>query len=354
MVIYGGDGQNVPAFTPVLVSPSVKVIDAAGVGVSGIVVTFSVRSGGGFISGEVATTNSQGIAAVGQWTLGVIGGQSLFVTRAGLTGSPLIITAMATANVRIVTFGDSNTDAGWSGTSPNAVATSYISVEGPHAGPYSHDATQLAGKIETKWRAASSVALAAVNHGISGTTTGAGRSTSGAPGARESVGGVTRFQAEVLGAGFPWDGAESGPTYPSGPIKRIAAFVPRSNDFAYVSMGTNDTNAGISADQTAANLSWMIDQWVSAGRAPDHFILTTLAPKQGGSVAMVLVNQQIRQIAASRGVYLIDLAQRTSDDNGLTWRSQLDNVGDQLHYSEVVRDWLASQVVAYMLTKAPH
>jgi hypothetical protein len=119
-------------------------------------------------------------------------------------------------------------------------------------------------------------------------------------------------------------------------------------------MGTNDTNSGIGADQTAANLNWMIDQWVQAGRSLDHFILTTLAPKQGGSVAMVLVNQQIRQIAASRGIYLVDLAQRTSDDDGLTWRSASDNVGDQLHYSEAVRDWIATQVVAYLLTKAPH
>jgi lysophospholipase L1-like esterase len=354
MAIYGGDGQNVPAFTPVLVPPSVIVTDAAGVGVPGVVVTFSVRSGGGFISGETATTNSQGIASVGQWTLGTIGGQSLFATRAGLSGSPLIITAIATANVRIVTFGDSNTDAGWSGTQPTAVVTSYVSVEGPHAGPYNNDPTQLAGKIEAKWKAVSSVALAAVNHGISGTTTGAGRTGSGAPNARETVDGVTRFAAEVLGAGFPWSGGESGPTYPYGPIKRVAAFVPGANDFVYVSMGTNDSVAGIGAEQCAANLNWMIDQWVAAGHAIDHFILTTLAPRPSTTTAIVLVNIQIRQIAATRGIHLIDLAQRTSDDNGLTWRSKDDNVGDELHYSEPVRDWLASQVVAYLLTKAPH
>ena len=353
MDIYGGEGQNVPAFNPVLVPPAVKVTDAAGVGVPGIVVTFSVRSGGGSISGEIATTNSQGIATLGQWTLGVIGGQSLFATRAGLNGSPLIFTAMATANVRIVTFGDSNTDAGWSGTTQTAVATSYVSVEGPRAGPYTHNPTQLAGKIETRWRAVSTVAIAAVNHGISGTTTGSGRTSSGAPNAREAVAGVTRFQAEVLGAGFQWDGAEVGPTYSFGPIKRIAAFVPAANDFVYVSMGTNDSNSSLGADQSAANLNWMIDQWVVAGRSLDHFILTTLAPRPSTNGAIVLVNQQIRQIAASRGVYLIDLAQRTSDDNGLTWRSKLDHVGDELHYSEAVRDWIAGQVVAYMLTKAP-
>jgi hypothetical protein len=119
-------------------------------------------------------------------------------------------------------------------------------------------------------------------------------------------------------------------------------------------MGTNDSNAGIGAEQCAANLNWMIDQWVIAGRALDHFILTTLSPRPSTNGAIVLVNQQIRQIAASRGVRLVDIAQRTSDDNGLTWRSKDDHVGDELHYSEPVRDWIASQVVAYMLTKAPH
>ena len=41
-------------------------------------------------------------------------------------------------------------------------------------------------------------------------------------------------------------------------------FVPGTNDFVYVSMGTNDSNYGIGDDQTAANLNWMIDQWVGA------------------------------------------------------------------------------------------
>jgi lysophospholipase L1-like esterase len=277
----------------------------------------------------------------------------LFATSPGLQGSPLIITAMATGAVRIVTFGDSNTDAGWSGTNSNFVATSYVSVEGPHMGPNYNDPTQLAGKIEAKWRAASSVSFAAVNHGISGTSTGAGRTGSGAPNAREVVDGVTRFAGEVLGAGYPWSGGESGPYFPNGAIRRVAAFIPGPNDFVYVSMGTNDSNAGLDAQQSAANINWMIDQWVGTGHSIDHFILTTLAPRPTTGAAIVLINTQIRQIAASRGVPLIDIAQRTSDDNGYTWRSKDDHVGDELHYSEAVRDWIAGQVVSYLLTKAP-
>ena len=356
MAIYAGDGQNAAASSSVSVPPSVRVTDAVGVGVPGVVVTFSIRSGGGSISGEVVTTNSQGVATLGQWRLGGIGGQSLFAASPGLTGSPLIFTAVATGAVRIITFGDSNTDIGWSGTNPALVASSYVSPAGSSAGPNNNNLTQLAGKIEAKWRAQSSVSFTAVNHGIAGSGTGTGRDeATGAPHAREVVDGVTRFAGEVLGAGYPWSGGESKPYYfPNGPVKRVAAFVPGPNDFVYVSMGTNDTNYGIGAEQTASNLNWMIDQWVAAGRSLDHFILTTLAPKQNSSVAMVLVNQQIRQIAATRGVYLIDLALRTSDNDGLTWRTPTsDNVGDNLHYSEAVRDWIAAKVVAYMLTKAP-
>jgi hypothetical protein len=353
MAIYAGDGQNASAFSPVIVPPAVRVTDAGGVGVPGVVVTFGIRSGAGSVSGEVATTNAQGIATLGQWKLGGVGGQSLFATRSGLNGSPLIFTAMATGAVRIVTLGDSNTDAGWSGANPTVVATSYISVGGPYAGPNNNNATQLAGKIEAKWRAQSSVSFAAVNHGISGTGTGAGRTSSGAPNARESVGGVSRFAGEVLGAGYPWSGGETSQYFPNGPVKRVAAFVPGPNDFVYVSLGSNDSNAGLSAEQSAANINWMIDQWVAAGHQPDHFILTTLAPRPSTGAAIVLINTQIRQIVASRGVYMVDLAQRTSDDNGYTWRTPDDNVGDLLHYSEAVRDWIATQVVAYMLTKAP-
>lgn len=353
MAIYAGDGQSAAAGSPVPVSPAVRITDAAGIPVNGVAVTFSVRSGGGAIAGEVATTNSLGIATLARWTLGDGGGNSLFATRTGLNGSPLIFTAIATAGVRIVTFGDSNTDVGWSGTNPVAVATSYVSAEGPRAGPSTHNPTQLAGKIEAKWKAASAVSIAAVNHGISSTWSGAGRTGVGAPNARETVAGVTRFAGEVLGAGYPWDGAETSPNFPNGSIKRVAAFAPGPNDFVYVSMGTNDPTAGLTSQETAINLNWMIDQWLAAGHQADHFILTTLAPRPSTNGAIVLINQQIRQIAASRSVYLVDLANRTSDDNGGTWRSSADHIGDLLHYSEAVRDWIAQQVVAYMLAKAP-
>ncbi len=357
IALYAGDGQSAEAGSAVPVRPAVKITDANGVGVAGVSVVFSIRSGGGSLDQANSTSDGNGIATVG-WTLGAVGGNSIYATATGLSGSPIVFVAIATlprgSVVRIVTFGDSNTDFGFAGTNPNPVAASYVSSASdvrlsPSAtnSPY-----QLAGKIEARWRAQSSKAIAAVNHGISATSTGVGRTPRGAPNALTQVGGITRFAGEALGAAYPWSGGE--PTnvyYASGSIARTQAFSAASNDFAYVSMGTNDPAASIGPSETAANLEWMIDQWVNSGHGADHFILTTLAPANGIS-AIPQINTLIRSLAARRSVRLVDLAARTSNDNGLTWKSSSDTV-DGLHYSETVRDWLADQVASYMLVIVP-
>jgi hypothetical protein len=170
-----------------------------------------------------------------------------------------------------------------------------------------------------------------------------------APNALLQVNGVTRFEAEVLGFGYPWSGGESGEMYPQGAILRRKSFIPGPLDFAYVSIGTNDFADNLTTDQSAANISWMIDRWVGAGHSASHFIITTLAPRIGSNGLIPPLNTRIRSIAVARGVGLVDIAARTSDDNGATWRSASDNVGDSIHYSEAVRDWIAGQVVTYML-----
>jgi hypothetical protein len=89
---------------------------------------------------------------------------------------------------------------------------------------------QLAGKIEIRWKALRSNAVRAVNHGISGTTTGGGgfggpdRRSNGAPQARTLVSGITRFEGEVLGAAWPWSGGEPVNTvFPDGALRRVQA-----------------------------------------------------------------------------------------------------------------------------------
>lgn len=260
--------------------------------------------------------------------------------------------------VHVVTFGDSNTDFGWSGTSPIFRARSYISDSPPR--PEATDTSSqftVAGKIERRWRAASAIPIRVVNHGISGTTTGGGgglhdRNRGGAPNMRTVVGGFTRFDGEVLGLGYPWSGGEPvNKNFPTGPIRRVNAFTPGPLDFAYVSMGTNDlANDGIPPTETIANLTWMVNRWISAGHAADHLVMTTLPPRMDHDLgdAIPTINDAIRILAKRTGVGLIDLADFTSADNGRTWRSAALHIGDRLHYSEPVRDWIAAKMVAYM------
>ncbi len=85
MAVYGGDNQYAIASTAVLTPPSVSVADSAGAPISGVVVTFAVTAGGGSITGATATTDANGIARVGSWTLGASGTQTLTASATGYT-----------------------------------------------------------------------------------------------------------------------------------------------------------------------------------------------------------------------------------------------------------------------------
>lgn len=74
--------------------PSVKVADLDGNGVGGVSVTFAVTAGGGSATGTTATSDGNGIATVGSWTVGgALGTNTMTATSAGLTGSPISFTA---------------------------------------------------------------------------------------------------------------------------------------------------------------------------------------------------------------------------------------------------------------------
>ena len=351
MAISAGNQQSANAGTEVPIKPAVRVTDAQGRGVSGVTVAFSIRSGSGSISGANAVSNSSGIATLGSWTLGM-GGNSLFATVNGLAGSPLIFVALGTAQVQVVTFGDSNTDWGFSGNDPTIVVASYVSnVPGVRLGPSAPNSPlQLAGKIESNWRSNRSQTITVVNHGIGGTNTGAGRTVSGSPNARAMVGGVTRFQGEAMGTAYPWNGNEPvNAQYPNGGIPRVQAFTPRSSDFLYISMGTNDSGAGITTEATLINLEWMVDQWIALGIPASHIIVTTLPPRQPGQSASIpALNDGIRARFGAKGVRLIDISAMTSNDDGLTWKSSSLHVGDSLHYAEQVRDLIAAVIYTVM------
>jgi len=93
-----GDNQRAPVGTQVAVQPAVRVTNDGGGPVAGIQVTFAVTSGGGSVDGATQTTNADGIARAGGWTLGSAPGTNTLEARSGtLEGSPVVFTAEGTA-----------------------------------------------------------------------------------------------------------------------------------------------------------------------------------------------------------------------------------------------------------------
>ena len=72
ILIQEGNFQVAPPGATLLTAPAVWIADAYGnrVARAGIPVTFSVREGGGGVTGGAVVTDAQGVARVGSWTLG--------------------------------------------------------------------------------------------------------------------------------------------------------------------------------------------------------------------------------------------------------------------------------------------
>lgn len=68
------DTQSATVGTAVGVLPAVKVTDQNGDPLPDVTVTFTITQGGGSLTGGTATSGSDGIAAVGGWTLGTVAG----------------------------------------------------------------------------------------------------------------------------------------------------------------------------------------------------------------------------------------------------------------------------------------
>lgn len=94
---FEGDNQSATVGTAVAVPPAVRVIDELGQPVQGVGVTFVATAGGGTVDGPATTTDANGIARVGGWTLGPDPGTNTLQALAGtIAGSPVIFTAQAT------------------------------------------------------------------------------------------------------------------------------------------------------------------------------------------------------------------------------------------------------------------
>jgi hypothetical protein len=103
VVASAGTGQTAVQGTGVAVRPTVRVTDSTGNPVIGATVTFAVTAGGGSATSLIQTTDTQGQAAVGSWTLGSGAPNTLraTVTGSGITGNPVTFTAQSATQVAI-------------------------------------------------------------------------------------------------------------------------------------------------------------------------------------------------------------------------------------------------------------
>jgi adhesin/invasin len=118
--------------------PSVRVTDALGNPVAGVVVTFELgNNSSGVITGETQTTNASGIATLTSWTLPVTAGlASVVATIPGATGVTFVATLVAAAPATLTTVSVptyANTGAGTlslrvQDAFGNAVANSLVTV----------------------------------------------------------------------------------------------------------------------------------------------------------------------------------------------------------------------------------
>lgn len=106
ITILAGNGQTATVGSAVATAPSVRVRDAGGNNISGASVTFAVTAGGGTLVNAVRTTDANGVATVGSWTLGTTAGTNTVTATVGsvapatftATGTPGAPTALAKAS----------------------------------------------------------------------------------------------------------------------------------------------------------------------------------------------------------------------------------------------------------------
>jgi hypothetical protein len=98
VAVLVGDHNPGLVGNPVNVRPAVLVTDLNGFPVSGQSVTFAAATGGGSGTSLVTTTDANGVAQVGSWTLGAAAGPNTMtatVTGGGISGNPVTFTDTA-------------------------------------------------------------------------------------------------------------------------------------------------------------------------------------------------------------------------------------------------------------------
>jgi len=201
-----GDFQSAMVATAVPIAPSVLLKDLYGNVIPDAAVAFAVAQGGGSVAGGSATTGSDGVATVGDWTLGATPGQN---------------TLTATAGALSVTF----TATGFSGFDPT-----------PFAGTYTGTWTNT-----TFASTGSGTAVVTVNSGnqtATVTASATGNVLGGGPASPPTQnGGYTNSGAQFSGVVSPM-GTISASIQADGTITAVGSNVPNASITGWTANGT--------------------------------------------------------------------------------------------------------------------
>ena len=216
MTKNAGDNQSATVGTVVATKPSVKITDQNGAAVSGVSVTFAVVSGGGSVAGGSTTTGSDGVATIGNWTLGATAGaNTLTASASGVTGSPVTFTATGTAvaapvAVAMTKQGGDAQSAAVSTAVTNAPSVKLVDISG---NPVASVAVTFAvasggGSITGSSATTNALGIAAVGSWTLGATAGANTLTATAAGSG-IAGNPATFTATATAAVFSPTGSVS-------------------------------------------------------------------------------------------------------------------------------------------------
>ena len=95
LAVEAGDGQTGQILSDLPVQPSVRLVDSLGTPRAGVPVTFTAMQGGR-VTNATVSTNAQGIATPGVWTLGDIPGEQVLEARVSDATTRLFATATGT------------------------------------------------------------------------------------------------------------------------------------------------------------------------------------------------------------------------------------------------------------------
>ena len=99
---HAGNGQTAQAGSALPINPAVMVLNAQSAPLSGVQVNFAVEAGGGSLEATSATTNAQGVASPGRWTLGPSAGPQRIGATVQNYSSIAKVTIDASAEVNVI------------------------------------------------------------------------------------------------------------------------------------------------------------------------------------------------------------------------------------------------------------